>query len=128
MNEHVTPAPRVKWPKGQRFQLSAAGREAGAQYRATITASRVEGGRASYDAANAEWAARLKVEAADHLYFGELQKAPRTIDEMVASLEGCGPVRADVKTAIDRLVKLQLLEPVVPPPAPLPQPPVPRRW
>ena len=127
MNEHETPAPRQKWPKGQRFQLSAAGREAGSQYRTSITASRSEAGRASFDAANSEWAARLKLETADHLYFGELQKAPRTIDEMVASLEGCGPARADVKTAIDRLVKLQLLEPVVPPAPPV-QPLAPRRW
>jgi len=125
MTEQEPQAQRPRWPKGQRFQLSAAGREAGVTYRAAITASRAEAGRASFDAANSDWAKRLNIESADGLYFGEMQKGPRTIDEMVASLEGCGPARSDIRTAVDRLVKLQLLEPVIPPPAP---PPAPRRW
>ena len=75
--------------------------------------------------ARTEWAARLKLEPNDGLYLGELLEAPRTIPEIAASLDGCGPQRSDVHAAVERLVQLRMMELVVPPPAP---PPPPRRW
>ena len=117
--------PRTKWNRSQRFQLSPAGREAGLNYRQVIVASRAEAGRKSFDVARTEWAARLELEPTDGLYLGELLEAPRTIPEIAASLDGCGPQRSDVRAAVERLVQLRMLELVVPPPA---LPPPPRRW
>jgi hypothetical protein len=113
---------RTKWNRSQRFQLSPAGHEAGANYREVIVASRTESGRKSFDAARAEWAARLALDGSDGLYFGELQTGPKTIEEMSVSLDGCGPQRSDVRKAVERLVKLRMVELIVPPPPP------PRRW
>jgi hypothetical protein len=118
-------APRTNWSRSQRFQLSPAGREAGLNYRQVIVASRAEAGRKSFDVARAEWAARLKLEPTDGLYLGELLEAPRTIPEIAASLDGCGPTPSDVRKAVERLVRLRMMELVLPPPAP---PPPPRRW
>src|SRR6267378_2820926 len=105
--------PRTKWNRSQRFQLSPAGREAGLNYRQVIVAARTE------------WAARLELEPTDGLYLGELLEAPRTIPEIAASLDGCGPQRSDVRAAIERLVRVRMMELVAPPPAP---PAPPRRW
>jgi hypothetical protein len=122
-SESGTPQP--KWSRSQRFQLTPAGREAGANYREVIVAARSEAGRKSFDAARAEWAARLTLETMDGLYLGELQNGPKTIAEIAASLEGCGPAPSDVRKAVERLVRLRMMELIVPPPAP---PPPPRRW
>ncbi len=116
---------RSKWGRSQRFRLTAAGREAGASYRRDIVASRVEAGRKSFDAARDAWAARLSLESTDGLYLVELLDASRTIPEIADSLDGCGPQRADVRAAIERLVRLHMMELVAPPP---PRPPPRRRW
>jgi len=117
--------PRTKWNRSQRFQLSPAGRQAELDYRQVIVASRAEAGRKSFDVARTGWAARLELEPTDGLYLGELLEAPRTIPEIAASLDGCGPQRSDVHAAVERLVQLRMMELVVPPPA---RPPPPRRW
>jgi hypothetical protein len=117
--------PRTKWSRAQRFRLTPAGREAAQGYRQDIVASRVEAGRKSFDTARGEWAARLGLEPADGLYLAELLEAPRTIPEIAASLDGCGPQRSDVRAAIERLVQARMMELVAPPPPP-PLPP--RRW
>src|SRR5471030_2900744 len=115
MDEHETRTQKPRWPRGQRFQLSSAGRDAGENYRAAIVASRGEGGRRSFDAAHSDWAARLKLESGDGLYLGELHAGPRTIDELATALDGCGPERGEVRAAVDRLVRLNMMEPVVVP-------------
>lgn len=48
----------------------------------------------------------------DALYFAELEAKPRTLEEMTKSLDGCGPRKQDVRDAIERLVKQQLVEPL----------------
>ena len=117
MSDNESGTPRPKWGRSQRFRLTPAGREAGRAYREDIVASRVEAGRKSFDVARAEWAARLALEPADGLYLGELlESPPRTIPEIAASLDGCGPQRSDVRTAIERLVQVRMLELVAPPP------------
>ena len=125
MSDNESGAPRTKWSRSQRFQLSPAGREAGLNYRQVIVTSRAEAGRKSFDVARAEWAARLGLEPTDGLYLGELLEGPRTIPEIATSLDGCGPTPSDVRKAVERLVRLRMMELVVPPPAP---PPPPRRW
>jgi hypothetical protein len=117
--------PRIKWNRSQRFQLSPAGRDAGLNYRQVIVASRAEAGRKSFDVARTEWAARLKLEPTDGLYLGELLDAPRTIPEIADALDGCGPQHSDVRTAVERLVQVRMMELVVPPPPLLPPP---GRW
>ena len=125
MSDDLSSTPRVKWSRSQRFQLSTAGRQAGHTYREVIVASRAESGRKPFDAARAEWAAKLLLEPGDGLYLGELLAAPRTIPELTEALDGCGPQRADVKLAVERLVKARIIELVAPPPPPAPPP---RRW
>jgi hypothetical protein len=125
VSDNESGAPLTKWPRSQRFRLSTAGREAGASYLEVIVEARRESGRKSFDAARTEWAARLTLDASDGLYLGELQNGPKTIAEMAASLDGCGPAPSDVRKAVERLVRLRMMEPIAPPPAP---PPPPRRW
>ena len=118
-------APRPKWTRSQRFQLSSQGREAAHTYREVIVASRAEAGRRSFDAARDGWAARFCLEPADGLYLGELLAAPRTLPELAEALDGCGPQRGDVRAALERLVLVRMVELVAPPPPP---PPPVRRW
>ena len=125
MSENEPGTTRTKWSRSQRFRLTPAGRDAGHSYRQDIVASRVEAGRKSFDDARAEWAARLALEPTDGLYLGELLEAPRTIPEIAASLDGCGPQRSDVRAAIERLVQVRMMD-LVPPPPTRPAPP--RRW
>ena len=125
MSDNESAPPRAKWSRSQRFRLTAAGREAERVYRQDIVASRAEGGRKSFDAARGGWAAKLALEPTDGLYLGELVEAPRTIPEIAASLDGYGPQRGDVRAAIERLLRLRMMELVAPPPAP---PAPPRRW
>jgi len=125
VSDNKSAPPRTKWSRSQRFRLTAAGREAERAYRQDIVASRAEAGRKSFDAARDEWAARLALEPTDALYLGELVEAPRTIPEIAASTDGYGPQRGDVRAAIERLVRLRMMELVAPPPAP---PAPPRRW
>ena len=118
-------APKVRWSRSQRFQLSPTGRHAQTDYCELIVSARAAaGGRESLDAARAAWATRLTLDSNDGLYLSELNEGPRTLEEVTVALEGCGPTRQDVRAAIERLVRIQLLDLVVPPVRP---PPV-RRW
>lgn len=125
MSDNDPGAPRTNWSRSQRFRLSAAGREAGNNYLEVIVAARGASARKSFDAARAEWAARLGLELNDGLYLGELLEGPKTIAEIAAALDGCGPTPADVRKAVERLVRLRMMELVAPPP---PTEPPPRRW
>ena len=106
MNEDHGGTQRPRWPRSQRFQLSPAGREAGADYRAAIVASRAESGRRSFETAGTDWAARLSLVPADALYLGELQDGPRTVEQIALALDGCGPQRSEVRATVERLVQL----------------------
>ncbi|MHB8879501.1 MAG: hypothetical protein ACYC8T_37890 [Myxococcaceae bacterium] len=121
-------SPNKRWPRSQRFQLSAKGSEAEASYREVIVAARAEEGRQSFDAARAAWAAKLTLDPTDGLYLGELQNGPRTIEEITRALETCGSTRQEVHVAIDRLTGAGMMEAVAPPPPPAPAAPAPRRW
>ena len=84
-----------------------------------------EAGRKSFYAARTEWAARLGLEPTDGLYLGELFEGPRTIQEIATSLDGCGPAPSDVRKGVERLVRLRMMAPIAPPPAPPLRPPLP---
>ena len=124
MSHDELEAPPSRWARSQRFRLTPAGRDAGRSYREDIVASRVEAGRKSFDAARDAWAARFSLESTDGLYLVELLEASRTIPEIADSLDGCGPQRAEVRAAFERLVRVHMIELVAPPA----QPPPPRRW
>jgi len=114
-----------RWPRAQRFGLSAQGCDAEAGYRDCIVAARAMQGRTAFDGARAAWAARYAVEPDDGLFLGEMRGSPRTLDEIIRSVEASGADRQQTHEAIDRLTAAGLVDALAPP-AP-PEPP-PRRW
>jgi hypothetical protein len=120
-------APRKRWPRSQRFQLSARGTAAEKSYRETIIAARVANGRSAYDEARAAWSAPLTLQPNDGLFLGELQSGPRTIKQIVEAVEECGATRAEVHSAVYRLADAGMVEAIAPPSPDPPQLP-PRRW
>jgi hypothetical protein len=110
-------APR-RWPRGQKFVLSAAGEVADQLHRETVNGSRASG-RSSLDAALAAWAAPLGVQPTDGVLLGELRGQRRGFNDLASSLETSGIEAAEVKAAVERLVKAGLAEP-----APVATPPL----
>ena len=95
MSDNESGIPRTKWLRSQRFKLSPAGQQAGANYREVIVAARREAGRKSFDAARVEWAARLALNASDGLYLGELENGSKTIAETAMTRTPPATRRAD---------------------------------
>lgn len=98
-----------RWPRAQRFALSARGIEAEEKYRSCIVASRGEQGRVPYDAARAAWAEEHKLQPDDALYLGEVRSGPVSLAEMVESLDSCGKNHRDALAALERLLDLGFL-------------------
>jgi hypothetical protein len=96
--------PKLRWPRSQRFSLSARGQAVEAAYREQIVTSRNEPGRASFDAARLAWAQTHGLSADDGLYLAEIARAPITLSQLVAALETCGKNRLDAIEAVGRLV------------------------
>jgi hypothetical protein len=103
-------APR-RWPRGQKFTLSIAGREAEAAHREAVNAAR-SSGRATLSAALAGWAGPLRVEPGDGVLLAELSGAKKGLNDLARALEDTGIEPAEVKAAVDRLVVAGLAEPV----------------
>lgn len=101
--------PKRKWPRSQRFVLSERGADAAASYLSTIVASRSEGGRASYDAARAQWAAAYGAQPNDGLYLAEIRGGPIRLEQILEALESCGETRKDALEALERLLDAGLL-------------------
>ncbi len=97
------PPQKRRWPRSQRFTLSAAGREAESAYRTTIVASRAEEGRGSFDTARAEWAKALGIEPDDGVYLCEISAGPVRLENVVEALDSCGKTRQDAVAALGRL-------------------------
>jgi hypothetical protein len=108
-------APR-RWPRGQKFVLSAAGQLADQLHRETVNGSR-SSGRSSLDAALAAWAAPLGIKPTDGVLLGELRGQRRGFNELASSLETSGIEPAEVKAAVERLVTAGLAEPAPASPA-----------
>jgi len=104
-------APR-RWPRGQKFILSAAGEVADQLHRETVNGSR-SSGRSSLDAALLAWAAPFGVRPGDGLLLSELRGQQRGLNDLVLALETSGIEPADVKASVDRLVHAGLAEPVI---------------
>jgi hypothetical protein len=91
-----------------------------------IEAAKSGTGRAQFDAARAAWGTSLGLPAEDGLYLVEFASGERTVAEATRNLEDCGTTPKEVKAAVERLLKLGMLEPV--PAAEPPPPPAPRRY
>jgi hypothetical protein len=113
LTDHIAVGVKRRWPRGQKFMLSAAGEVADQLHRDTVNGSR-RSGRSSLDAALAAWAAPFGVQAGDGLLLSELRGQPRGLNELVQAMETSGIDPADVKSALDRLVQAGLAEPVAP--------------
>jgi hypothetical protein len=101
----------ARWPRGQKFRLSASGSEAEAKYQLALKSSRELGGRAAFDSALQTWASHLGVRPGDGVYLCEL-RAARSLAELLAALEFSGTTKAEAKAALERLVNAKLAEPV----------------
>ena len=103
--------PKLRWPRSQRFTLSARGQQAESAYRERIVTSRSEPGRASFDTARAEWAQAHGLSADDGLYLAEVARGPVTLSQVVESLETCGKNRLDAIAALERLSDAGMIAP-----------------
>jgi hypothetical protein len=102
----------LRWPRSQRFGLSATGAEAEASYRSLIVASRAQSGRASFDAARAAWAGTYRLQADDGLYLAEVAPGGVNLTQIIAALETCGKTRPDAIAAMERLLDAGLIAPL----------------
>jgi hypothetical protein len=103
-------APR-RWPRGQKFTLSASGQAAEEAHRDAVNGAR-SSGRASLLAALTAWAEPLRVQAGDGVLLLELRGQKKGLNELCRALEDTGIEAAEVKSAVDRLVLAGLVEPL----------------
>jgi|SRR5690242_4448080 len=99
-----------RWPRGQRFTLSAAGVAAETAYRDAVVTARAQG-RGALESAQRAWAEPLRVQPADGVVLSELRSGKKSIAELAAGLQDCGVTQPEVKAAIDRLTDATLVEP-----------------
>jgi hypothetical protein len=100
-----------RWPRGQKFTLSAMGGDAEEAYRSTVLASR-SSGRAALDAALTAWAAPRGVVAADGVILTELSGKRLGIGDLCERLEAAGFMPEEVRAGLGRLVEAGVVEPV----------------
>lgn len=113
---------KVRFGRAQKFRLSPKGREAMTAYSTMIESAKEGSGRAQFDAARAAWGTSLGLKAEDGLFLVEFGE-DRTIPEAARNLESCGTTAKEVKTAVERLMGLGMIEPVPAPPPPPVAPP-----
>jgi hypothetical protein len=99
-----------RWPRGQKFSLSAAGAAAEAAYRDAIAAARAQG-RSALETAQRAWAEPLRIEPSDGVVLGELRGGKKSIADIARGLEDCGVTATELKAAVDRLTDVALVEP-----------------
>ena len=110
---------RHRWPRGQKFTLSAAGAEAEHAYRDAVSGARASG-RQALEAALAAWAGPRLVAPGDGVVLAELSGKRLGLPHLAEALESSGIVRDEVRAAIGRLTDAGLVE-AVPLPSQLPQ-------
>jgi len=98
-----------RWPRGQKFTLSLAGREAHEAHRAAVQSARGLS-RAALDAALAAWAEPRQVAPGDGVLLGELLEQPRGLPELARALDGAGTTASEVRAALARLVTAGLVD------------------
>lgn len=97
------PSHRARWSRTDRFVLSDRGKIAEESYRSQVTASRSEGGRASFDAARSTWAEPLDVHPGDGAYLGVVREGPVSLQQLAVALEDSGESRKEATEALERL-------------------------
>lgn len=102
----------TRWPRGQKFRLTALGQDAVAKYQDVLKGAREAGGRAAFDEATKAFAAPLGLQAGDGAFLSELKAQPRTIVDLMELLQDGGATKAEVKGVLDRLIAAKLVEPV----------------
>jgi hypothetical protein len=100
-----------RWPRGQKFALSLAGREAHEAHRQAVLAARGLS-RSALDAGLAAWAAPRQVAAGDGLLLGEMLEVPRGLPDLTHAFEHAGITAAEVRAALSRLVTAGLVDAV----------------
>ncbi len=115
-----------RWPRGQKFTLSLAGREAHEAHRNAVLSARGLS-RAALDTALSEWAAPRQVEPGDGVLLGEMLDRPRGLPELTRALEDAGASPAEVRAAVGRLVNAGLVD-LVPTARQAEEPRLPVRW
>jgi hypothetical protein len=110
MLESLKPRGGKRWPRGQKFVLSSSGIAAELAYREAVQAARAQG-RAPLTAAQQAWAVPFRLEPSDGVVLGELRSGRKSIAEIARDLEDCGTSIAEVKSAMDRLSDVGLIEP-----------------
>lgn len=120
------PSDGARWPRGQKFTLSLAGREAHEAHRTAVLSARGLS-RSALDAALSAWAAPRQVEPGDGVLLGELLERPRGLSDLSGALEDAGTSAAEVRAAIGRLVRAGLVDPV-PASRDLPEASLASRW
>jgi len=116
------PAQGRRWPRGQRFTLSAPGIEAEAAYRAAVMDVRSLG-RDALTQAEKRWAEPLGLAPSDGIVMAEIRPGRRSLSDVSKALEPCGTPAAQVRESIDRLVEKGLVEPLPAQGAPPPHAP-----
>lgn len=103
------PSDGPRWPRGQKFTLSLAGREAHEAHRAAVLSARGLS-RSALDAALAAWAAPRQVDPGDGVLLGELLDKPRGLSDLTRAFENAGASAAEVRSAVARLVSSGLVD------------------
>jgi hypothetical protein len=98
-----------RWPRGQKFTLSLAGREAYEAHRTAVLSARGLS-RGALDAALAAWAAPRLVEPGDGVLLGEMLDRPRGLPDLTRALESAGTSASEVRAAVARLVTAGLVD------------------
>src|SRR3954471_15644202 len=99
-----------RWSRSQQFTLSAKGLVAEAGYQSGIADARTEGGRASFDAARARWAATFGLQPEDGVCLVELRAGPLSLGKLVEALDDYGQTRTGVVDALGRLSDAGLVD------------------
>jgi hypothetical protein len=105
------PSDRKRWPRGQKFTLSAAGAEAEEAYRNAVVGARASG-RSALDAALAGWATPRHVAPGDGVILAELSGKRVGLPHLCEALEAAGIVPDEVRAAVGRLVDAGIVEPI----------------
>jgi len=109
MSEQSAPT-KLRWARGQRFSLTAAGQAALTAYQDGVKSSQQEG-RTAFEAFRTQWSQQQKVEADDGLVLSELA-SPRKLEELLDALADTGASREAVKKMVERLHGAGLVSPV----------------
>lgn len=113
MSDCMFSAPQPKharrWPRGQRFTLSARGIEAEAAYRAAVQDVRSLG-RDALTQAEKRWAEALGLAPGDGVVMAEIRPGRRSFADLGHALQDCGTVPAQIRESVDRMVEQGYVE------------------